>query len=211
MKLDTAVRRCCVVEHRGRRYLVSAPTLGAVLLTMGHFAEHVTAFAVSANASPDLLAGGPNGFPALIDTLLPNVADGRIGEVLEQFCKRIGGERGDVITDTAVDRELAVSLVAASLSLCDVKACFEGAMLSKVKDAIASARSNGDDWVDPREYAAPLGLKQMAATHGCALHDVMDWPFEEVLMCNELRGIENDPQALDMIRTLSSARDASVN
>jgi hypothetical protein len=198
MSLEAAARRCCVVEHGGRRYLVSAPTLGTVILTNALFPQEVAGFAKVAVESPAALQGGPVEFRGILGDLITDTSDGRAGEVLETCCAQIGGDRGDVLLNVSGDPELAIALGVAVLSLCDVPRCFDGAGWAKLGklsvEELEATRPEG--WFDPSDYNAPLGVVALSKAHGCSPMDLVAWPFEVVLMVNQMTAILNDPNAL---------------
>lgn len=201
MSLEAAARRCCVVSHHGRRFLVSPPTLGTVILANALFPHEVAGFAKVAVKSPAVLQGGPVEFRGILGDLLKDTSDGRAGEVLETCCEQIGGHRGDVLTQVSEDPTLAVALGTAVLSLCDVPRCFKGAGWDKLGklsiEELEATRPAG--WVDPSENQTPMGLVTLSQEHSCSPMDVAAWPFEVVLMVNEVRAILADPSARESI------------
>jgi hypothetical protein len=197
MSLEAAARRCCVVEHRGRRYLVSAPTLATVVMASGLFPEEIAGFAHVAVESPDVLSGSPDVFRGILGDLIRDTSDGRAGEVLETCTELIGGSRGDVLGQVSQDRELAIVLGTAVLSLCDVPRCFKGAGWERLGttpiDQLVSPKPH--DWVDPSDGATGHALVKLSKEHSCSPMDVMAWPFEVVLMVNEANAFLSDPEA----------------
>lgn len=211
MSLEAAARRCCVVEHGGRRYLVSAPTLATVVLASGLFPREVAAFAHVAVERPEILTGGPRAWHGVLSDILTDTSDGRAGEILETCCALIGGARGDVLVAVTESSELAVLLGVAVLTLCDVPRCFEGAGWAKLGrtpiEDLEAPRPQG--WFDPSDYKAPIGLVQLSRNHGCSPTEVMAWPFEVVLMVNEMTAIMNDPKAAEYLGTSSRVASAA--
>lgn len=201
MSLEAAARRCCVVEHRGRRYLVSPPTLATVVMANSLFPNEVAGFAKVAVESPTILHGGPAVFHGVLGDIVTDTADGRAGEVLETCCELIGGSRGDVLVNVSDDRELAIALGAAVLTMCDVPRCFNGAGWQKLGmksiEELEAGRPAG--WVDPSDNKTEMGVVTLAREHSCSPMDVLAWPFEVVLMVNDARALLADPAAREMV------------
>ena len=201
MSLEAAARRCCVVEHHGRRYLVSPPTLATVILANALFPHEVAGFAKVAVESPAVLDGGPEVLRGVLGDLITDTSDGRAGEVLETCCAQIGGDRGDVLGNVSGDPELAIALGTAVLSLCDVPRCFKGAgwhKLGKLSiEELEATRPAG--WVDPSDNQTEMGVVTLAKEHSCSPMDILAWPFEVVLMVNEARALLADPAARQMV------------
>jgi len=199
LSLEAAARRCCVVEHRGRRYLVSAPTVATLVLTCDLFPKHVASFAKYAVGSPEILACGPDSFRGVLNDLVDDVSDGRAGEVLETCCVQMGGSRGDVLVSVTSDRDLAIALGLAILSLCDIPRCFKGAGWDKVGkrsiEELENPRPAG--WVDIGDSAFELGIVALSRDHHCSVMDIMAWPFEVLLLVDEMSALLKDPKALE--------------
>lgn len=210
MSLEAAAGRLCVVIHDGRRYIVRAPTLATVLLASGLFPEEVAAFAKVAVENPAVLTGGRDVWAGVISDMRLDVSDGRAGEVLESCCALMGGGPGDVLVHTSADAELAVNLAGAVLSLCDVPKCFEAAGWGKVgKKSIEELESGKPEgWFDPGARNLEIGLYNLAKEFHCSPGDVMCWPFEFVVMTNEIRGILANPASAAAIT--DSAQDFPI-
>jgi hypothetical protein len=197
MSLEAAARRMRLVEHHGRRYVVRPPTLATVVIADGLFPKEIAAFANQAVDHPSMLGENDAARRGILQALLRDCSDGRAGEVLETCCSLCGGGPGDVLTATIDDAELAVVLGLAVLSLCDVPVCFKRAGWEKIGklpiDVLEAEQPRG--WYDPGEQQAEIGLVAIARRHGCAPHDVMQWPFEVVLMTNEASKVLDDPEA----------------
>jgi hypothetical protein len=197
MSLEAAARRMRLVEHRGRRYVVRPPTFATVVLADALFPKEIAAFAHLTVGNPALLAENDAVRRGILGGFLQDTSDGRAGEVLETCCSLSGGYPGDVLASTLHDPELAIALGVAVLSLCDVPRCFKSAGWEKVGstpiEILDAERPHG--WVDPSGQRGEVAIVAMARLHGCAPHDVMAWPFEEVLMANEASTILDDPKA----------------
>lgn len=171
------------------------------------FPSEVSGFAHVAVESPAVLTGGTEVWRGVLSDLLRGLSDGRVGEVLETCCSLIGGSRGEVLVNVAADPQLAIDLGVASLSLCDVPRCFAGAGLDKIgrmpAEDLEVHRPAG--WFDPTDHALEVGVVAMAERHSCAPHDVMAWPFEEVLLVSETAAFTADPESIE--RMTASARD----
>lgn len=206
MSLEAAAGRLCVVTHHGRRYIVRAPTLATVMLASGLFPKEIAAFAKMAVDNPALLERDDEMRRGILGQLTADVDGGRVGEVLETCCGRIGGNKGEVMLDASDDPSLAVALAVAVLSLCDAKRCFVSAgweeLGKKTVDELEHADSAGD-WFDPSDYATEVGIDTMAREFHCSTQDVMRWPFEVVIMANEVRSIRNDPKRLEAMAAAS--------
>lgn len=197
MSLEAAARRCRVVEHRGRRYLVSPPTLATVLLAEALFAQEIAAFAHGAVQQPVLISENDAIRRGSIETIVSDTSDGAAGEVLETCCALMGGERGDVLVQVTNDHTLAVALGVAVLSLCDVPRCFTAAGWQKIgKTPIEHLEDERPDgWVNPGDRMLELGVVALAERHASSPMDILAWPFEVVLMVNEASAILHDPKA----------------
>ena len=205
MSVEAAARRCRVIEHRGRRYLVNAPTLATVVMASALFPKEIAAFAQVAVASPAVLYGDVEVFRGVLGDLITDTSDGRAGEVLETCCSLIAGSRGDVLGNVCDDPSLAIALGTAVLSLCDVPRCFKSAGWEDIGktpiDQLEAGRPDG--WVDPSDYKLELGVVAMCERYSCSPMDVLAWPFEVVLMVNEAAEILSDPEARQRVADAS--------
>lgn len=198
MSLEAAAGRFRVVTHDGRRFIVSAPTLGTLVLASGLFPNEISAFAHLAITNPAMLQGDHAYNVKTLGTLLGDTSDGRAGEVLETCVRAVGGDHGDVIAATTLSPGLAAVLGAAVLSLCDVPRCFAGAGWDKVGKlpVEAPARSQqSDDWVDPADGSFERAIVAMCERFGWTLRQAMEMPFECVLMVNDAVAVIDDPEA----------------
>ena len=201
MSLEAAARRCCVVEHRGRRYLVSPPTLATVVLANALFPNDVAELARAVVETPETLHGDRIAFETLLRSIITDTSDGRAGEVLETCCALIGGSRGEVLVDVTADLDLASALGVAVLSLCDVPRCFKGAGWAKLgKLSIGDLEATRPvGWVDPSDNQTEMAVVTLAMEHSCSPMDVLAWPFEVVLMVNEARALLANPAARQLV------------
>ncbi len=208
MSLEAAARRCCIVEHRERRFLVEAPTMGTVIVAIGLFAKQIAAVSKLAVETPSILAGTREDYYGMLSDILTDTSDGRAGEVLETCCSLKGGSRGDVLSAVSVDPELAWILGAAVLGLCDVARCFHAAGWAEIGkksieelESLSEARPSG--WVDLSGRKLEIGLDAIARRYSCAIHDVLTWPFEEVLLVDDIAALLANPAATERLEASS--------
>lgn len=180
-----------VVTHGGRRFVCRAPSCRTVILALSHFSLQILGARLTFRKNPAAFAGLSAQMRAgLVLREIPAESWPAVGQVLESCCELYGGAPGEIEELLAAEggRTLASELIAGVAALCDVGRLVEACELDKRVEELESDEelpeaTAGDDGPLPMEII----VTRIAERFGQAPHQVMEWPYVEVIdLCESI-------------------------
>jgi len=169
-----------VVVHAGRRFVCRKPTCETVILALGSFGVELLGLRRVYRQTPAVFEIEP---VALALRHIKNLP--RLASVLATCCELHGGAPGELVELLAGrgGRMLAGELIAGILSLCDLERLIAATEMDRLVDELEKEPAPGP--AVARETDGPSAMELLAASlgerFGTAPHEVMTWPYLEVI------------------------------
>ena len=207
------IRERRTVTVKGRRFVVSKPTVETVIVAMVRLGVDFASIRRSLLDAGDRISD-PR--PAVLSFLLADAVQvGKVADVLST-CAAVDGLDREAVRDViAADVDAARALIAAVLTLCDANRIAAQMNLEAVAAALEAKASDEPESAGPSavEFAIAVVAENYKAA-GVTPFDVMGWPYEAVLtlvdeLLPALRGMtvaahggaqEADPAAVPISR-----------
>jgi len=170
-----------VVVHAGRRFVCRKPTCSTVTLALGSFGAEILGFRRVYRQSQAVF-DAVDAIPLALRHIknLP-----RLASVLATCCELHDGAPGELeeLLAGRGGRMLAGELIAGILSLCDLERLIAATEMDRLVDELEKEPAPGP--AVARETDGPSAMELLAASlgerFGVAPHEVMTWPYLEVI------------------------------
>ncbi len=198
MPLRDLIPKRRFVDVGGRRYLCRPPAWSTVRLVLELYPAEILA-----------LAKGFRGIERRpkVQEVLPLFVDRRMAAILPTCVEIVGGRPGDLEECVSSDPGLASILCGEVLRLCDPERIVRSLNLDAAVDEILERKAPEDGAAAPDPVHA-LGACVLAKTFSVPPHEVLGWPYEEILELAEAVPYLLEPRPSEH-RTQEDGIDAS--